>query len=315
MCEDDRMAGFAPSGEQHTLRAGDDELVVVEIGGGIRTYRCSGVDVIDGYGADEMCSGGRGQVLAPWPNRVGDGRFDWRGRTWQLALNEPERSNAIHGLVRWLPWAVEDRSEASLRVGCRLVPQPGWPWPLRFTVSYSLGASGLEVTTSATNEGGAGACPFGLGWHPYVTAFGGVVDEVELRLPARSVYKSDDRGLPVSLGPVEGTGLDFYDVRVVGDARLDDAFTDLVRAEGDRAVVEIRSASREKSVQLWVDSKFTHLMVYTGDTLSDDDRRRRALAVEPMTCAPDMLRNGDGLLTLEEGQTFQGSWGLQSLKF
>lgn len=309
------VAGFVPSGEQHVLTAGDHELVVAEVGGGIRTYRCAGADVIDGYAVDEMCSGGRGQILAPWPNRVGDGRFDWHGRSWQLALNEPERSNAIHGLVRWLPWVVEERSESRLGIGCRLIPQPGWPWPLRLRVSYSLAASGLEVTTSATNEGGAGACPFGLGWHPYVAAFGGVVDGVELRLPAGSVYKSDDRGLPLSVGPVMGTAMDFRGGRAIGEVQLDDAFTDLIRAEGDRAVVEVRSASGEQSIQLWVDSAFTHLMVYTGDTLSDETRRRRGLAVEPMTCAPDMLRNGYGLLTLEEGQTFQGSWGLQSLKF
>jgi len=309
------VGDLVPSGEQHRIAAGNQELVVVEVGGGIRTYRCAGGDVIDGYPAAEMCSAGRGQILAPWPNRLGDGRFEWAGRAWQVPLDEPERSNAIHGLVRWLPWSLEERGESWLRMGCRLHPRPGWPWPVLMSVMYSLGVDGLEVAFSAINEGGAGACPFGLGWHPYVAAFGGEVDELVLRLPAGKAYVADDRGLPVAVRPVEELGLDFRDGRLIGGAQLDTAFTDLARSEDGRAVVEIRSRSDADVVQLWMDGSYTHVMVYTGDTLSDEERRRRGLAVEPMTCAPDMLRNGDGLLKLDEGQTFQGFWGLRKLKF
>lgn len=314
------MGDLAPSGEQHTISAGDQELVVVEVGGGIRTYRCGpsdapGSDVIDGYPTEEMCSGGRGQILAPWPNRLGDGRFEWEGSTWQVPLDEPERKNAIHGLVRWLPWRAEDRGESWLRMGCRLHPRPGWPWPLRMSATYSLGEGGLEVGFTAVNEGGAGACPFGLGWHPYLAAFGGPVGELSLRLPADRAYIGDDRGLPVAVQAVEELGLDFRGGRLIADTQLDTGFTDLARSAEGRAVVEIRGRSEADAMQLWMDASYTHLMVYTGDTLSDEKRRRRGLAVEPMTCAPDMLRNGDGLLRLEEGQTFQGFWGLRKLKF
>lgn len=313
------MGDFFPSGEQHRLAAGDQELVVVEVGGGIRTYRCGGVDVIDGYAAGEMCSGGRGQVLAPWPNRLGDGSFGWEGRRHQLPLDEPERSNAIHGLVRWLPWALEERGESWLRLTCHLVARPGWPWPLRISVSYALGAGGLEVGLTAWNEGGAGPCPFGLGWHPYLSAFGGLVDDLELRLPASDAYLTDERGLPVGLPAgvqrVENLGVDFREGRRIGGAELDTCFTGLARPDDGRTVVEIRGPSDGQSVELWMDAAYTHVMVYTGDTLSDESRRRRGLAVEPMTCAPDMLRNGDGLLRLEEGHAFQGFWGLRRLKF
>lgn len=306
---------YVPSGQQHRLVAGDQELVAVEIGGGIRSYTRGGRDVVDGYRRPEMCSGGRGQILAPWPNRVGDGRFHWRGSDHQLDLSEPERSNAIHGLVRWLPWTLEEAADASLQLSCRLTPRPGWPWPLLLTVTYTLDEDGLEVTTSAVNEGGAGACPFGLGWHPYVAAFGGAVDDLELRLPADLAYASDDRGLSVGREPVDGGPLDFRRGRRIGNAVLDVAFTELTRGDDGRAVAEVRDGATGDAVRLWGDSSFTHLMVYTGDTLSDASRRRRAVAIEPMTCAPDMLRTGDGLLTLEECQHFQASWGLQSLKF
>ena len=287
---------------------------MVEVGGGIRTYRCDGEDVIDGYAADEMCSGGRGQILAPWPNRLGDGSFGWDGFEFQLPLDEPEHSNAIHGLVRWAPWSLEDRAASWLRMGCRLRPRPGWPWPLRMAATYSLGEAGLQVDFTATNEGGAGPCPFGVGWHPYIAAFGGPVDDLVLSLPADTAYTSDDRGLPTGTRPVGEMSVDFREGRRVGDARIDTSFTGLNRSGDGRATVGIRGPS-DRFVELWMGVSYTHVMVYTGDTLSDRTRRRRAIAVEPMTCAPDMLRNGDGLLRLDEGQTFQGFWGLSKLKF
>jgi aldose 1-epimerase len=306
---------FAPSGRQFELSAHGQELVVVEVGGGIRSYRWDGRDVLDGYEPAEMCSGGRGQLLAPWPNRVGDGRWEWEGVTYQLPLNEPEHSNAIHGLVRWLPWTAEEDSAgtASLRMGCTLHPQPGWPWLLELSVGYELNPAGLTVATSITNAGGPGPCPVGLGWHPYVAAFGGTVDDLELRVPAGTSYLSDERGLPVSKEPVEGTDDDFRFPRRIGRAKLDVAFTDFARDSGGRANVEVRG-SHENGVRVWMDDRFTHLMVYTGDTLADANRRRRGLAIEPMTCAPDMLRNRDGMVVLDEGSTLEAAWGLEIFK-
>ena len=74
------------------------------MGGGLRSYTVGGRDVLDGYGADEQALSGRGQVLIPWPNRLQDGPYEFDGRRHQLPLTEPELSNAIHGLVRWVAW-------------------------------------------------------------------------------------------------------------------------------------------------------------------------------------------------------------------
>ena len=61
-----------------------------------------------------MCDSGRGQVLAPWPNRLGDGRYHFEGRDGLAALDEPARHNAIHGLVRWTAWHVVSRAQNAL---------------------------------------------------------------------------------------------------------------------------------------------------------------------------------------------------------
>ena len=82
---------IAPSGEQITIAAGDQQAVIVEVGGGLRSYSAGGRELVDGYNADEMSSSGRGQVLIPWPNRLQDGSYEFDKRHHQLPLNEPER--------------------------------------------------------------------------------------------------------------------------------------------------------------------------------------------------------------------------------
>jgi len=161
-----------PSGEQHELVAGGQRLVAVEVGGGIREWE----GVLLGYGEDEMCSSGRGQVLAPWPNRLADGRYEWDGETLQLPLTEVSSGSAIHGLVRWASWRAVEREPARVVLEHVLHPQPGYPFTLRLTVEYRLSERGLRVRSSAENTG-ARAAPFGIGHHPYVL---GPADELAL---------------------------------------------------------------------------------------------------------------------------------------
>src|SRR5512144_1704565 len=132
------MSAISPSGNQVELSFGEQRAVVVGLGGGLRAYSVGDREVLDGYGPDEMCSSGRGQLLIPWPNRVEDGRYELRGRTNQLALDEPERRNAIHGLVRWSAWAVAEREPARAVLEHLLYPSPGYPFTLELRVEYSL---------------------------------------------------------------------------------------------------------------------------------------------------------------------------------
>jgi aldose 1-epimerase len=307
----------APSGRQIRLMHGDQEAVVVEVGAGLRTYTVGGAAVLDGYREAEMCSGGRGQVLMPWPNRLGDGRFEWDGQQLQTALTEPEHHNAIHGLVRWATWTVAEEDVSAVRLEYRLYPQPGWPWILDLSMSYALSDAGLEVRGRAVNvgDGGDGGhgrdCPFGAGWHPYLAALDGGIDELMLTVPAQTAYEADDRGLPVRRRPVEGSAVDFRTGRRLGDQHLDTAYTDLDRDAGGRALIEVSAEGGSGRVtRLWMDAACTHVMVYSGDTLPEVSRRRRGLAVEPMTCAPNMLQSGDGRRLLAAGELFEAGWGV-----
>ena len=296
-----------PSGHQVELALGDQRAVVVEVGGGLRSYDVAGRAVLDGYPEHEPATGGRGQVLLPWPNRVRDGRWRWAGADLQLPLSEVAGHNAIHGLVRWTPWRLVDRSAASATWEVVLHPQPGWPGVLRCTSAYTLSGDGLAVTLAAENVGGQD-CPLAVGMHPYLAAVG-LVDDGELVLPAARYAPVDVRGLPEAVRDVQGTAHDFRAGRRVGPAALDLPFTGLDRDAAGRATATWRDAGRE--VELWVDGSFGWLHLYTGDTVPQPERRRRGLALEPMTAPAGALTSGEGLVVLAPGQRWTGTWGLR----
>jgi aldose 1-epimerase len=302
------MRNGLPSGQQIEIRAGDHRVVVVEVGGGIRSYTAGGREVIDGYDEAEMATAGRGQVLIPWPNRLQDGAYEFAGRWHHLALTEPEAQNAIHGLVRWAAWSVGEREAHRVVMEHTLHPLPGYPFSLDLSIEYSLSDEGLRVASSATNVG-SDACPYGSGAHPYLRVGAEPVDSVRLRAPGRTVLRLDGRGVPVSTALVGGTEYDFLQSKEIGAMKLDNAFTDLERGDDGLARVEVRHPDNGFGITLWLDENYPYLQLFTGD--SQPSVSRRSVAVEPMTCPPNAFRTGEAVLVLEPGESTTAEWGIQ----
>jgi aldose 1-epimerase len=307
----------APSGAQWTIDADGHHAVVVEVGGGLRTYRAGGVEVIDGYAEDELCPGGAGHVLAPWPNRIRDGRYTFQGEVYQLSLTEPARHNAIHGLANWARWQRVAGTDSSITLEHELVPQPGYPWPLVLRTTWTVGAGGLTASHEVTNLGERPA-PFGIAAHPYLYVPGVRVDDLLLRVPARNRLLVDSRMLPIGAARVSasaGAGssgtageYDFTEPRRIAGAVLDTAFGDVEPAADGRSVVTVSTVDG-RGVSVWADEAFGWWQIYTGDTLPPG-RARRSIAVEPMTCPPDAFRSGRDVIVIEPGKTWQGAWGI-----
>lgn len=297
-----------PSGQQLSIAHGDQRATVAEVGATLRTYTVGERAVVEGFAADAMSTAGRGQILAPWPNRLAGGSYRFGGQLLQLPLTEPHAGNAIHGLVRFANWTVAEAAAAKVVMAHRLHPQPGYPFLLDLRVTYTLGDGGLSVRIEAAN-GGNGPCPFGAGAHPYLRVGDGGVDGIVLRAPAATWYEADAQGIPVARRAVDGTAYDFRDPRPIGSTVLDTAFTDLERGPDGRAVVDVADRPGGERVRVWLDPGFPYLMLFSADTLRDDERRR-SLAIEPMTCPPNAFRTGDGLLVLEPGERFRADWGI-----
>jgi aldose 1-epimerase len=295
-----------PSGEQVALRHGPWSATVVEVGGGLRELAHDGVPVLDGYAAGEMASGGRGQALLPWPNRMAGGRYRFGERQIQAPISEPATGSAIHGLTRWSSWRAVERSADRCAMTLRLHPQPAYPFALDLRIGYALGDDGLEVDLTARNAG-HGPLPFGAGFHPYLAPGAAWVDEARLHVPAAVWLQEDERGIPTGERRPASVALP-NSGGPIGDAVLDHCLTGLVRDADGRARVRLAGPSGPATI-LWMDGLFDYVMVFTGDTLAPD-RRRRAVAVEPMTCAPDAFNNGEGLIVLAPGESVTGRWGI-----
>jgi aldose 1-epimerase len=297
-----------PSGNQFELAHAGQRAVVVEAGAGLRTYSAGGRELLDGYAADEMCTSGRGQQLLPWPNRIQDGRYEFDGRSHQLALTEPEAANAIHGLVRWAAWRVAEQGPSRVLLEHLVHPQPGYPFALALSIEYTLSDAGLGVRTTATNVGSE-TCPYGAGAHPYLNVGIETVESAFLEAPGGTVLHADERGIPTGRTPVEGTEYDFRRERAIGATKLDHCFTDLERDDDGLARVTLRGPA--SMLTLWMDASYGYLMLFTGDPLPDV--ARRSLAVEPMTCPPNAFRTGEAVVRLEPGDSFTSAWGLAGI--
>jgi aldose 1-epimerase len=294
----------APTGAQLALRHGRQSAVVTEIGGALRSWCADGVELLDTFAADAPADSYRGKVLAPWPNRVRDGRYVFGGAEQRLVLNEPERGAALHGLVLDERFAVVASSPQAVTLACDLRDRPGYPFALRIEVAYELGADGLAFELRATNTGDR-AAPFGGGLHPY---FAGRADDWVLEVPAATRVPVDERMLPCAPPvPVAGTPDDFTRAREVGRRRIDTCFGDLARAGDGRARVRLAGPRRE--IEVWLDERFRFVHVYTADAVDDPARARAGIAIEPLTCAPDAFNSGAGLEILEPGVTVTARCG------
>jgi aldose 1-epimerase len=300
------------TGRQYEIRAGHYQATVTELGAGIRRLRHRDQSLISGYEPDELPPAAAGQLLVPWPNRIDRGKYSFAGASHQLDLSEPARGNAIHGLTRWANWqsAVQRRHAVTLRHV--LHGSPGYPFCLELAATFQLdAASGLQVSVAARNAGSR-AAPYGTGSHPYLTAGTPAIDECELELPAARWLAADERGIPCAEPQdVTGTPYDFRERRRIGGTSIDHALTSLARDPAGRAWAYL--VGNGTRLAFWAGPGYDWLQVFSGDAL-DAAHRRRALAIEPMTCPPNAFASGTGLLTLEPGASVTHSWGIEVLQ-
>ena len=154
-----------PSGEQWVIAHGGQEVTVVEVGGGLRAT-APGASRSSPATARSSAARGRGRCSCPGPTGSGTAATPSTAEDHQLALTEPARGHASHGLVRWAPGRGRaGEYESPSATGC--TPSPAGRARSTSRVTYALSDAGLSVLTTATNIGDE-RVPFGCGAHPYI---------------------------------------------------------------------------------------------------------------------------------------------------
>ncbi|TFU30142.1 galactose mutarotase [Microbacterium paludicola] len=276
---------------------------IAQVGAALRGLTVGGVDIVTPYPEGSPTPFGSGIVLAPWPNRIRDGRWTDGGTTRQLDITEPDRSNAIHGLLRYAPYEI-DAAEGSATLSATVFPQHGYPYTLRTSVTYALTEDGVEITHEVANVGD-GDAPVALGTHPFFCLGGVPTEDLVLAVPASTVFEVDDRLLPTAEVPVSGT----YDLRGgarVGDLDLDTGFGSLERGDDGIARTTL-TAPDGRTVTMWQDGNWDYIQVFTTDAYPGQSR---AIAVEPMTAPTDAFNAGQDVRRLAPGESWTARWGV-----
>jgi len=297
------------SGAQWELHQGRQRLIVVQVGATLREFDVGGQAVLDGFPMDRMADGARGQPLLPWPNRLADGRYEFEGQKLQLPIDEVERQNAIHGLTRWLNWTLASHTSNAIRLEHLLHPRPGYPFTLALAIEYQLDDNGLTVRTHAHNRGQR-PLPFGAGQHPYFTLGTPFVDDLILEIPTSKRIELHPRQRVPTGRIIEGEETDFRTPRPIGATILDECYCDPRRDSDGRIRVRLANPETGRTMTVWADNHYKYLQVFTGETLAPE-RRRRGLAVEPMTCPPNAFRTQTDVVVLQPERQLQLEWGVQ----
>ncbi len=239
-------------------------------------------------------------ILFPFPNRIRDGKFSFRGEEYRL---DPPR----HGFVRDKAWTVEGHG-ASEEEGAWLTSSfdaashaqqilRQFPFPFKLEVTYRLREGVLTMETAARNNGER-EMPVGFGIHPYFRKPSrGVVT-----VPAAHRWELSD-SLPTGrLLAVEGN----YDLRggqSVEGLQFDDIFTGIEADEGGdaRCTLDDRESGTQTVIEFPV-AEFPHVVVYTPPA------PRQAICVEPNTCPTDAFNLAErgvasDLIVLDAGET------------
>lgn len=311
------MSDPTPDTEQF-LSFEDQRAVVSPWGASLRRYYLVDAagretEIVWGYSGGRQKKGGQGDVLIPFPGRIPDGRYTFDGQVFQLDRNDKEGPNAIHGFVRTVPWQTQRLAanyvNFEVRLDAEIYGPKGYPFSLEVRVTYALGRRGLTSSFDVHNVGRRPA-PVGVGFHPYFTVGTGLVDEAEATFPCAGYLEFNDRLLPTGrILDVAGTDWDFRRPRPVGSRRLNHCYVRLERDAQGMATASLCRPAGGRRIDIVMDRAFSAIVVYTGDAIVDAPRR--ALAIEPMTCATDAFNHPDwGLQRLAPGETFSGRYAI-----
>ncbi len=298
------------SAGDHELRAGPYSAHIDRVGASVRTLSFNGRNLVVPYPAGAVRPLYRGATIAPWPNRIRNGRYSFAGRDHQLAINEVDRGHALHGLAQWIRWDVADLAVDSITLRHDLVPQDGYPFGLRLAVTFALSTAGLTGTMTAVNTGDVPA-PYGYCPHPYLAAGTGTVNDWALSMAAELRLEVDERLIPTATAEVAAVDNDFRDGSLIGDREIDHAFTGLGRDQGGVTAVEVLGPGRD-GVRMSFGRWAPWVQIHTADR-PERDWNRAGLAVEPMSCPPDAFNSGIDLTVLEPGGRHDADWTIAAI--
>lgn len=238
-------------------------------------------------------------VLAPFGGRIADARYTFDGHAYDLDPGNTGAARGVrHGFVRDADFAVANlaatanTARVTLTTGA-IRPRTGFPFAIDLAVTFTLDAAGLTLEARMRNVG-EHAAPCFFGWHAYLRAGNGRVDDWDLQIPARTTLRAGADLIALAgraaYAPLDAAPtLDFRQPSRIRARVLDNGFTDLATNADGRARTRLIDPADGFTVTVWQERGVMH--AFTGDTLARG--ARTAIALEPMECMADAFNRAE----------------------
>ena len=245
--------------------------------------------IVDGNESNDEFAGGnifKGAKLFPFPNRIKDGKYFFKGKSYQLPINYTEENNSCHGFVfdkKFLIGEIKSGKDGALAIFYYKYEGKieGYPFPFNLELTYYLSDKGMTCRSRVKNMSGE-SIPMGDGWHPFFST-GRKINKLQIRFPASYLFEADERLIP------SGKKLpysNFNEYRELKSSIFDSCFK-LQPSPSGIQTTEIFDAKQNMTIQLWQEAgpnKYNYLQIYTPPN-------RNSIAIEPMTCIANAFNN------------------------
>ncbi len=281
-------------------------LALIQQTGAALGQLCLNGEVIAGTPTGQANYGFAGAVMAPWANRLADGRYVFGSSTYQNPIDEPAYQTALHGLVFNREFEIVQQTTNEIEFEIKLGEDPGYPFESTLRAWYELTDFGLISGLEFTNLGYQ-QIPLTTGFHPYFAFDSG--DEVSIG--AEHVVISNSRLLPQAnvkseelVGKQNAVELD------LSTLNLDNCFENLIVEENGWHYSTLNRKRHGWLVQVGQSAEFERCMVYTMHKSPITAEPERWIAIEPQAGAANAFNSGEGLVWVDPGGQFAAEWSV-----
>lgn len=278
---------------QIQLSSGELSVTLSNVGAALIQLRYRGESYCPERPESDLVKTYHGSVIAPWANRIADGRYTFEKTEYQLEVNERNLNTSLHGLSAGVEWDLIEVTPTNCTFALSVHPRNGYPWMLDLRAEYSLEKDGLNLVFQATNRS-VSAAPFGWAFHPYFQLPDAPAETWLLELPAQEYVAVDERLLPTDTRSVEGR-FDFRTPSPCCLQVLDHAFGNI---HGEKCRARL-SSSNGKALQIQWDKSSPWVQLH--HPVADP----KTLVIEPQSAPPNAFNSGVGLVVLGHGETFR----------
>ena len=209
-------------------------------------------------------------IMAPWVNRIKNGKFKCEKGEFNLLQDHPLARNfkhAIHGTMLFAEWNIINYKQNFIELSSKILKP--WPFDGEINSKFTLFENKLLLELTIINNDKS-VMPFSMGWHPWFKRSLGSND-VLVRFESEFKWKIENE-IPTSEKLISDEILNFKNGYSPDIGTLDDCYK--INTESD-----VKLEWPELSLKINSSNECSHLTVYTPPRGINENY----ICVEPQT--------------------------------